>query len=268
MPVVSGDKVFIQAEPATLICLSKKEGKILWSKSTSLDDALSPEQKNDRVAIQPKVDGMKREIEQLKSKIDQLAAQRKANPADASLKTQQDTLTKSRDQLNDQFYLISTYDAPTFHPTNGHSSATPICDGKNIFVLFGTGVAACFDLDGNRKWARFMEKPLTPWGWGLSSSPRLVDGKLIIFVDTLWALDPATGKDIWRISTPVGWGTLVVTKIGKDSALVTPQGGGGSRLGWQNSRQRSLQDALWQFHRFRRRHLFHGHTWRNRNSAS
>ena len=43
---------------------------------------------------------------------------------------------------------VSEWRQPSTHGTNGYSSPTPVSDGQNVFVLFGTGVAACYDLDG------------------------------------------------------------------------------------------------------------------------
>ena len=34
----------------------------------------------------------------------------------------------------------------------GESAVTPVSDGQNVWVVYGSGVVACFDLAGNRKW--------------------------------------------------------------------------------------------------------------------
>ena len=39
----------------------------------------------------------------------------------------------------------------------GEAAPTPVSDGQHVYVLFGTGVAACFDLDGNRKWTTVVD---------------------------------------------------------------------------------------------------------------
>ena len=41
---------------------------------------------------------------------------------------------------------------PETHGDNGQATPTPVTDGRHVYVLFGTGVAACYDLDGNRQW--------------------------------------------------------------------------------------------------------------------
>lgn len=224
LPVLVGEKLFIEAEPFDLICLSAKDGQILWRKSNPLEEALSPEMKAQFEANKPQVDALKKEMEAINKQIEDIRAQRKANPSDATLKDKQDALRKSKDEIAKKMKPLSTFDLAPTHPTNGYSSPTPISDGERIYTLFASGVAACHDLDGNRLWIKFIERPSSPMGWGHSSSPRLVDGKLIVHITDMWALDPATGEVLWQTATPIGWGTAFVSKIGKESILVTPQG--------------------------------------------
>jgi outer membrane protein assembly factor BamB len=58
-------------------------------------------------------------------------------------------------------------------------------------------VTACYDLDGNRKWIRADTLPSVEHGF--SSSPILVDGKIIVFMRDLFAFDAKTGNQVWRI---------------------------------------------------------------------
>ena len=74
---------------------------------------------------------------------------------------------------------------------------TPISDGTFIYLWLGSGVTACYDLDGNRKWIRSDVLPMVEHGF--SSSPILVDGKIIVFMRDLFAFDAKTGKQIWRV---------------------------------------------------------------------
>jgi hypothetical protein len=45
-------------------------------------------------------------------------------------------------------------------------------DGQVVCVLYNTGTAACYDLDGNRKWIKYLEKPVVG-SYGISASPVL-----------------------------------------------------------------------------------------------
>src|SRR5258708_9669457 len=42
--VITGDKLFICAEPETLLCVNVADGKILWQKTNTVDDASTPEE--------------------------------------------------------------------------------------------------------------------------------------------------------------------------------------------------------------------------------
>ena len=71
---------------------------------------------------------------------------------------------------------------------------TPISDGKHVWVWCGNAVAACYDLDGKRRWiTRLPVKELS-----YSSSPALADGTLGGFQGKLIGLDASTGKVRWE----------------------------------------------------------------------
>lgn len=109
------------------------------------------------------------------------------------------------------------------------SSPSPVTDGRGVYFLNGTGDLAAFDLGGKRLWKRQLERDygrfIIKWGYG--SSPLLYDGRLYVMVlqnkkpgryDTkrtsppdrrkgplesfLLALDPKTGKTLWRHVRP------------------------------------------------------------------
>lgn len=89
--------------------------------------------------------------------------------------------------------------------------ATPITDGKRIWVKSGTDVAACYDLDGNEIWKTQI------WGAGggdkMCCSPVLAGGKFIVQARNgdpdpkkpprrglkIVAYDALTGKKVWEV---------------------------------------------------------------------
>jgi outer membrane protein assembly factor BamB len=103
-----------------------------------------------------------------------------------------------------------------------YASASPVTDGKIAIFFYGNGDLVCFDLDGNRRWARNVQKDFGPFafGWTFSSSPVLYEGKLYLQVlqrdvpvkdrglkdraneSYLLAMEPETGKTIWRVVRP------------------------------------------------------------------
>ena len=58
-----------------------------------------------------------------------------------------------------------------------------------VAAVFGNGVVAVYDLEGKRAWARFVES--TQVGFGHAASPLLLDGKVIVHLRDLVALDEA-----------------------------------------------------------------------------
>jgi len=103
---------------------------------------------------------------------------------------------------------------------NGYASHTPVSDGERIYVYFGKGGAAAFDLSGERLWLTSLGKESDRRGWGSASSPVLFDDLVIITASAesqaLVALDKQTGKEVWRKEAEgfAGtWGTPVLVKV-------------------------------------------------------
>jgi outer membrane protein assembly factor BamB len=86
------------------------------------------------------------------------------------------------------------------------ASPSPSTDGKHVFVFVGSGQLACFDFDGNEIWkfnaqdryGRFQTQH------GMHTTPLLYQDRLymqLIHSGGAWvfALDPATGKEVWKV---------------------------------------------------------------------
>ena len=93
------------------------------------------------------------------------------------------------------------------------SSPSPVTDGKNVWVLTGTGILKGFDFDGNEIWARDIQKDYGRFGlnWGYASSPLLYEDSLYVQVlhgmrtrdpSYILRIDKKTGKTLWRIERP------------------------------------------------------------------
>ena len=106
-----------------------------------------------------------------------------------------------------------------FARNNNAASPSPITDGKTAWFYYGTGDLVAFDFSGKRLWSRSITKDHGAFEvmFGYSSSPLLLDGKLIIPVlqektpnryrrtgnegkvdSFLLAADAKTGKDVWK----------------------------------------------------------------------
>jgi outer membrane protein assembly factor BamB len=93
------------------------------------------------------------------------------------------------------------------------SSPSPVTDGKNVYVMTGTGVLKGFDFSGNEIWARDIQKEYGRFGlnWGYASSPLMFEDSLYVQVlhgmktdDPSYVLriDKKTGKTVWKVERP------------------------------------------------------------------
>ena len=113
---------------------------------------------------------------------------------------------------------------PKTHKVTGYSSSTPTSDGKGIYVVYGSGVAAAYELDGKRRWIKSIERTLQRNGWGHCASPVLAGGNLIVAVNNIVALDPKTGDQVWELKSSAKWGTPLATQIHGKDIIITPNG--------------------------------------------
>lgn len=93
----------------------------------------------------------------------------------------------------------------SIHRVGSPAAATPACDGRRLYVFFGSYGLICYDLDGKKIWQR----PLGPFRdeFGAASSPVLVEDKLILAQDHdidsfVMGLDAATGRTLWKTDRP------------------------------------------------------------------
>jgi outer membrane protein assembly factor BamB len=91
------------------------------------------------------------------------------------------------------------------HRISSPAAATPCTDGTRVYFHFGSFGVIAFDFMGTEVWRYPLPLPVNDFGTG--ASPILAGGKLIILRDQdvgsfLLALDPATGKQVWRTERP------------------------------------------------------------------
>jgi len=110
--------------------------------------------------------------------------------------------------------------------TNSHASPTPVCDGKRVYVYFGSFGLLAYDVDGNELWKKPLAIPKHMHGSG--ASPILANEMVVINCDEdehpyLLAVHQDTGETIWRQGRKVGkagYSTPVLWKHGNDQELV------------------------------------------------
>lgn len=127
------------------------------------------------------------------------------------------------------------------------ASPSATTDGKRVVFLFANAIIASFDLDGKQEWKRDIKETHGAFGtqWTYGSSPLLDGGKLYIQVlqrnedfdfqgfhkgtpgkphdSYILAMDPATGKDLWKVIRPSAASTESLEAF--SSPVITDHGG-------------------------------------------
>jgi len=105
------------------------------------------------------------------------------------------------------------------HKASNSASATPVTDGKRVYVYFASFGLIAYDFKGREQWQKPLPVPFVVNGSG--TSPALCGGRLILNCDqqggksVLLALDPRNGKTLWqtpRSDFPSGYTTPVLWK--------------------------------------------------------
>ena len=241
-PVIAGDRVFTQAEPHGVICVDKNTGKLLWTRECNVLELTDPVLLNEYGEL-------RRAHESAQSLVTALGSGRERQLVALQARGLTDTQAEQKlSQLEHDSYtkwrawqgffaekgrLARAEDVEH----RGYGMPTPATDGKHVWVKFGTGVAACFDLDGNRKWMVSLGDFAS--SQAMVSSPVLVGGRLITVAHIrgksrsdagmVWmkGLDPATGAGMWQTGVS-GTGTPVPLRLAADGAqmdVVVSSGG-------------------------------------------
>jgi outer membrane protein assembly factor BamB len=221
LPIMLNGKLYVGSEIDKLVCLDAATGKILWEKSNSEDEILTPAQKAERVKITKQLQPVKAQKRVIDREYNKARRAYRKNRKDKELGKKVRELKKQRRELEKKLAPLFQF-MPKIHKVTGYSTPTPVTDGKNIYTCYGTGLAAAYTPDGKRLWLKVIEKPTNQFGY--SSSPVFAGGKFIVAYKHIIALDPQTGKEIWKVPSKYRWGTPLVTTIGGKEIIITPNG--------------------------------------------
>jgi hypothetical protein len=180
-PLIVGDRIFVAAEPDELMCLDKSTGRVLWVQRQSYYEALTDSQRSAMPDLPPKIEPLLAKLRDEPDAVGRLALRRE--------------LRQSLNAANEELFGIKADGHFEAHfGIVGFTMPTPVSDGERIYVWNGMGVAACYDLAGNRQWITRITGDHLTYG----ASPALIDGILGIFMGELVGVNAATGEILWK----------------------------------------------------------------------
>ena len=230
-PIVVGDRIFITAEPGDMVCLDKRTGRILWIRSNVESEGIPEEELKVEPAYASQVAPL---IARLAATNEQVMAVLNAAIApDGVLETGRaaiDAVLKAKRALQSDIYksLLAIdkkkYDRYWAQAVFGFAGPTPCSDGKQVYVFFTTGITACYDLDGHRKWIVRGKGGCSEHG--NFASPIVVAGKVVVWAAEMRAYDTASGRLAWRVPGVNGntYGSMFTFKV-KDADVAAFQSG-------------------------------------------
>jgi outer membrane protein assembly factor BamB len=207
-PIMVGDRLFVMAEPDELLCLDKRDGRILWTRAINYYETVTAEECKKQPAYANRVDPLVAKLRQEKNRSKRLELHRE--------------IQKALEQIDPARFQIHANDHFEAHfGIVGFTMPTPVSDGTHVFVWSGMGVAASFDLDGERQWiTRVVTDHLT-----YGSSPALADGVLVVFLNGLYGFDARSGKLLWeQPKVKYNVASLLATTFAGQQVIVTQRG--------------------------------------------
>ena len=114
------------------------------------------------------------------------------------------------------------------HSDHGYASASPVTDGRYLYVNFGSYGLYCYDFEGNLKWKRTdLGKMTTRGTFGEGSSVAIHDNLLILPWDhegqsRIEAINSDTGQTVWQTmrDEPTAWATPLVVEVDERKQVI------------------------------------------------
>lgn len=105
------------------------------------------------------------------------------------------------------------------HGDNSFASASPVTDGRFLYVSFGSRGFYCYDLAGKLQWKRALDQVTTRLSFGEASSPVLHGDSVVLNRDNdgkshLLVLDARTGEPRWQVARDEmsAWATPLIVE--------------------------------------------------------
>lgn len=226
-PVLVGDRLFVTAEPNVLLCLDAASGRVLWQRAVTYVDTLAGDEQAKARADLETVHRVEADLAARLKELEKLKKDARRRGADPAIKEKIRALSEQTNQMNVQLAAWPRLRRPPVEYVIGYASSTPVSDGRSVFVLFGDGILASFDLAGRRRFVRWLgEIPSDMLGYdrGSAASPVIAGGLLIVPYRNLLGLDRDTGREVWKGPVYRHFGTPAVARLRGGDLVATPGG--------------------------------------------
>jgi outer membrane protein assembly factor BamB len=236
-PVLVGGRLYTCAEPDRVVCLDASDGAILWDRPAGLTELTDDPNVLARIEKAPRFHktlrgldrrhaALRKQLKKLRDKADKAPDDPNVaapDPAEIERLAQQVEQAKAeRDAYRETAQPYEPYFPPPTHRTNGYTSPTPIADGRRVWAVNGYGIASCFNAEGELLWIRHLDRPTN--GWGVSPSPVMAGGRMVVQLHKLYGLDPHTGEVVWTTNSKLRYGTPAVVNAGGTDYIFTTEG--------------------------------------------
>ncbi len=221
MPIIVGERIFLTTETMDLVCLEKQTGRMLWIRSCSEFEGLPEETRKSSPDYADKLAPLIPQLEKANAETVEALNAMQPTALTSAYKPLGGPIAKKRaleKQVNDfqmaiDKKLFSRYWGQAVF---GFAGPTAVSDGKHVCVFYTTGVSACYDLDGNRKWID--RKGGGGAEHGNFASPVMAANRFVVWANEMRAYDVDTGKLAW--SNPAkgnnSYGSLFRFKVGNE----------------------------------------------------
>ncbi len=198
-PLIVGDRIFVNSDPNFLSCYDKLTGKRLWVTYNGPFECVTPQERKAHPDLFAQLDPKVKRIKEL------------ANRWQGALAEKQEL----NELVDDVAGLMRQVDRKRYVGTDsrqeaGVAGSTPVTDGQHVYSWYANGVAACHDLNGNRKWIvsehEGRRKDHDRYDrHGYYVSPLLTEDEFVVSMVNLIGFDKETGEIKWRMGGHIKW---------------------------------------------------------------
>jgi len=185
-PIVVGDRIYVTSSPAFLICYDKRSGKRLWLRDNGFYEFITAEERRASPELFAQIDPKVKRFRELAESFDGSLAQRH----------------ELGELYRDWAKLLRKVDRVKYAYPRGRQepglASQPVSDGKSIYTWSHLGIAACYDLDGNRKWMT-LENEGIQVKHGYESAPMLVGRDMVVSMRNIIGFDRESGRINWKV---------------------------------------------------------------------